>query len=146
VPVDNNLHLCVLQFYHNLVLSKISGQNKILELIQYSYVWLNIHTNVQQFCKSYVTCMQSKSQCYKPYRLLKQFSISECLWNLISINFIEKLSFSSGFNTISVIVDQLSKQAIFISTYDTIILAELACLFVIHVFLKYGVSSHVILD
>jgi len=62
------------------------------------------------------------------------------------MNFIEKLSFSSGFNTISVIVDQLSKQAIFISTYDTIILAELACLFVIHVFLKYGVSSHVILD
>jgi len=62
------------------------------------------------------------------------------------MNFIEKLSFSSGFNTISVIVDQLSKQAIFISTYDTIILAELACLFVIHVFLKYGVPSHVILD
>jgi len=62
------------------------------------------------------------------------------------MNFIEKLSFSSSFNTISVIVDQLSKQAIFISTYDTIILAELACLFVIHVFLKYGVPSHVILD
>ena len=36
------------------------------------------------------------------------------------------------------------KQAIFIPTHDTITSAELACLFVIHVFSKHGVLSHVI--
>jgi len=59
------------------------------------------------------------------------------------MDFIEKLPFSSGFDTILVIVDCLSKQAIFISTHDTITSAELARLFVIYVFSKYGVLSHI---
>jgi len=59
------------------------------------------------------------------------------------MDFIEKLPSFSGFDTILVIVDCLSKQAIFIPTHNTITSAELACLFVIHVFSKYGVPSHV---
>jgi len=59
------------------------------------------------------------------------------------MDFIEKLPFSSSFDTILVIVDQLSKQAIFISTHDTITSVELACLFVTHVFLKHRVPSYV---
>jgi len=55
-------------------------------------------------------------------------------------------TFSSGFNTILVIVDCLLKQAIFIPTYDTITSAELAYLFVIHVFSKHRVLSHVTSD
>jgi len=62
------------------------------------------------------------------------------------MDFIEKLPSSSGFNTILVIVDHLLKQAIFIPTHDTITSVELACLFVIHVFSKHGVLSHVMSD
>ena len=59
------------------------------------------------------------------------------------MDFIEKLLFSSGFDTILVIVDCLSKQAIFIPTHDIITLVELACLFVIYVFSKHRVLSHI---
>jgi len=59
------------------------------------------------------------------------------------MDFIKKLPFSFSFDTILVIVDRLSKQAIFIPTHDTITSAELACLFVIHVFSKHGVLSYV---
>jgi len=62
------------------------------------------------------------------------------------MDFIEKLPSSSGFDTILIIVDCLSKQAIFIPTHDTITSAELACLFVIYVFSKHGVPSHVTSD
>jgi len=62
------------------------------------------------------------------------------------MDFIEKLLFSSGFDTILVIVDQLLKQAIFIPTHDTITSAELARLFVTHVFSKHRVPSHVMSD
>jgi len=62
------------------------------------------------------------------------------------MDFIEKLPSSSSFDTILVIVDCLSKQAIFIPTHDTITSAELARLFVIHVFSKHGVPSHVMSD
>ena len=62
------------------------------------------------------------------------------------MDFIEKLLSSSEFDTILVIVDQLTKQAIFIPAYDTITSADLACLFVLHVFSKHGIPSHVISD
>jgi len=62
------------------------------------------------------------------------------------MDFIEKLPSSSGFDTILVIVDWLTKQAIFITAHDTIMSADLACLFVLYVFSKHGVSSHVISD
>jgi len=62
------------------------------------------------------------------------------------MDFIEKLPSSSSFDTILVIVDRLSKQAIFIPTHDTITLAELACLFVIHIFSKHRVLFHVTSD
>jgi len=90
--------------------------------------------------------MRSKPQCYRPYRSLQQLPILECLWNSISMDFIEKLPSSSSFNTILVIVDCLSKQAIFIPTYNTITSVELVCLFVIYVFSKHRVPSHVTSD
>jgi len=90
--------------------------------------------------------MQSKPQRHRPYGSLQQLPIPEHPWNSISMDFIEKLLFSSGFDTILVIVDQLLKQAIFIPTHDTITSAELACLFITHVFSKHGVPSHVTSD
>jgi len=87
--------------------------------------------------------MQSKPQRHKPYRSLKQLPIPEQLWNSISMDYIEKLPLSSGFDTILVIVDWLTKQTIFIPTHDTIISVDLVCLFVLYVFSKHDIPSHV---
>jgi protoheme ferro-lyase len=59
------------------------------------------------------------------------------------MNFIEQLPDSKGFTTILVVVDGFTKQALFIPTYDTITSAQLAKIFIIHVFSKHGVPSHV---
>ena len=62
------------------------------------------------------------------------------------MDFIEKLPSSSGFDTILVIVDRLTKQAIFIPAHDIITSADLARLFVLHVFSKHGIPSYVTSD
>ena len=62
------------------------------------------------------------------------------------MDFIEQLPSSSGFTAILVIVDQLSKQVIFIPTHDTITSPELAQLFLFHVFAKHGIPAHVTSD
>ena len=64
----------------------------------------------------------------------------------MSMDFIEQLPASTGFTAILVIVDRLSKQAIFIPTHDTITSPELARLFLLHVFSKHGVPAHVTSD
>ena len=62
------------------------------------------------------------------------------------MDFIEQLPSSSGFTAILVVVDRLSKQAIFVPTYDTITSPQLAQLFLLHIFLKHGVPFHVTSD
>ena len=86
--------------------------------------------------------MRSKPQRHKPYGSLKQLPIPEWPWNSISMDFIKKLPSSSRFDTILIIVDQLTKQAIFIPAHDTITSTDLARLFVLHVFSKHGSPSH----
>ena len=90
--------------------------------------------------------MHSKSQRHHPYGLLKQLPIPERPWNSISMDFIEKLPMSNSSNTILVIINCLTKQSIFIPTIDTITSPMLAKLFVLHVFSKHGVPSHVTSD
>ena len=67
-------------------------------------------------------------------------------WDSISMDFIQELLNSSGYNFILVIVDCASKQSIFLPTHTMITSEQLAKLFVIHVFSKHGVPSHVTSD
>src|SRR6266540_169671 len=62
------------------------------------------------------------------------------------MDLIEQLPTSAGFTAILVVVDRLSKQGIFILTHDTLTTVQLACLFVLHVFLKHRVPGHVTSD
>src|SRR5258708_3564562 len=62
------------------------------------------------------------------------------------MDFIEQLPASEGFSTILVVVDQLTKQAIFIPSHDTVNAPQVAWLFLTHIFSKHGVLAHVTLD
>ena len=62
------------------------------------------------------------------------------------MDFIEQLPLSSGFTSILVVIDRLSKQCILIPTHDTITSPELAKLFLLHVFSKHRVPSHITSD
>ena len=59
------------------------------------------------------------------------------------MDFIKKLPMSDSSDTILVIVDHLTKQLIFILTIDTIMSPMLAKLFILHVFSKHGIPSHI---
>jgi IS30 family transposase len=62
------------------------------------------------------------------------------------MDFIEQLPDSEGFTAILVVVDRFTKQALFIPTHDTITSTQFAELFIIHVFSKHRVLSHVTSD
>ena len=62
------------------------------------------------------------------------------------MDFIEKLLLFSRFNIILVIVNWLTKQAIFISVHNTITSVNLVYLFILYMFSKHSVSSHITSD
>jgi len=146
VPNSGNLRLCVLQYSHDHPLAGHFSQTKTLHQVRMQYYWSGLPVYVKDYCKSCTTCSRAKPVRHKSYGLLKQLLIPEKPWNSISMDFIEKLPPSSGYTSILVTVDRLSKQSLFILTHDTITSPQLAQLFVLHVFSKHGVPSHVTSD
>jgi hypothetical protein len=146
VPDSDDLRLRILLNSHDHPISGHYGQNKTLVLVRRNYTWPGVRTFIKDYCKSCTTCARSKAPRHRPYGNLRQLPIPEKPWNSISMDFIEQLPPSLGFTAILVVVDRLSKQAIFIPTHDTITSMQLAQLFVLHVFSKHGVPSHVTSD
>ncbi|KAL7281604.1 hypothetical protein ACG7TL_004921 [Trametes sanguinea] len=62
------------------------------------------------------------------------------------MDLIEQLPNSRDYSAILVVVDRLTKQGIFIPTHDTLTASELADLFIMHLFSKHRVPSHVTSD
>lgn len=139
----SDLRLCILRYKHDHPLAGHYSFNKTLKLVRREYTWPSIREFIKDYCKSCTTCRRSKTPRHKPYGTLQQLPIPEKPWNSISMDFIEHLPVSSGYSAILVIIDRLTKQGIFIPTHDTIDAPGLAKLFILHVFSKYGVLSHI---
>lgn len=146
VPDVSDLCLRILQDKHDHPISGHFGQTKTIELVRREYTWPNLRRMSRDYIKSCTICSRAKVPRHRPYGTLKQLPIPEKPWNSISMDFIEQLPASSGFTAILVIVDRFSKQGIFIPTYNTITSPQLTELFVLHVFSKHGIPSHVTSD
>src|SRR5258708_2697992 len=101
---------------------------------------------VKDYVASCATCARTKSVRHKPYGKLKQLPIPSRPWSSISMDFIEQLPASEGFSTILVVVNRITKQAIFIPSHDTVNAPQVAWLFLTHVFSKHGVPAHITSD
>src|SRR5258708_5359114 len=101
---------------------------------------------VKDYVASCATCAHAKSPRHKPYGKLKQLPIPSQPWSSISMDFIEQLPASEGFSTILVVIDRLTKQAIFIPSHDKVNALQVARLFLTHIFSKHGVLAHVTSD
>src|SRR4029077_11889386 len=110
VPDANDLRLRILRYKHDHPLSGHFGRNCTLELISREYTWPCIRTFIKDYVSSCTTCARAKVPRHKPFGLLKQLPVPERPWNSISMDFIEQLPASSGFTSILVIMDHLSKQ------------------------------------
>src|SRR5258705_10392914 len=101
---------------------------------------------VKDYVASCATCACAKSPRHKPYGKLKQLPIPSQPWSSILMDFIEQLPASEGFSAILVVINRLTKQAIFIPSHNTVNAPQVAQLFLTHVFSKHGVPAHVTSD
>src|SRR5260370_12767521 len=101
---------------------------------------------VKSYVNSCTNCACNKAPHHNPYGKLKQLPIPDKPWYSISMDFIEHLPAANGFTTILVIVNHLTKQSLFIPTYNTINSPQLTQLFLTHIFSKHGVPLHITSD
>ncbi|GJS84471.1 putative reverse transcriptase domain-containing protein [Tanacetum coccineum] len=91
------------------------GSDKMYHDLRKLYWWPNIKADIATYVSKCLTCVKVKAEHQKPSGLLQQPKIHVWKWERISMDFITKLPRTpSGYDSIWVIVDRLTKSAYFI--------------------------------
>ncbi|MBW0540873.1 hypothetical protein O181_080588 [Austropuccinia psidii MF-1] len=146
VQNDPTIQLNILQKGHDFPLAEHPGQEKTLKLVKRDFHW----SGMTQFIKDYVSscqqCSRNKNIHLKKFGILKPLPIPNGLWICLSMDFITQLLLSNSFESILVIVDRLSKMAVFIPTMSSITSLDLAHLFIKNSFSKHVLPSSIVSD
>jgi hypothetical protein len=76
---------------------------------------------VTTYVQSCQICQQAKTEHVKLPGLLQPLSIPTCVWDMISLDFIEGLPWSQNHNAILVVIDKFSKYAHFLPMTHTLL-------------------------
>ncbi|EAL17174.1 hypothetical protein CNBN1990 [Cryptococcus deneoformans B-3501A] len=128
---------------HDALTSGHPGRRKTIQLIRRHYWWPGLKGFVNHYIDSCDLCCRTKTRRHQPYGELKSLPIPPYPWSSVSMDLIEQLPPSHGYNTILVIVDRLTKMALFIPTTTSLNTEELAQLYVTHVFSKHGIPTSI---
>jgi len=101
---------------------------------------------VKQYVEEYDSCQRNKNCTEQLVSKLMPNLIPERPWMHILVDFITKLPLAQGYNSILVVVDQLTKIVYFIPTMEKTLAEGLARLFRDNVWKLHGLSKSIILD
>ncbi|GKG03182.1 putative reverse transcriptase domain-containing protein [Tanacetum coccineum] len=111
------------------------------------YWWPNMKANIATYVSKCLTCAKVKAEHQRPLGLLVQPEIPQWKWDNITMDFVMKLPKSSqGYDTIWVIVDRLTKSAIFMPMRETDPMDKLARMYLKEVVTKHGIPVSIICD
>ncbi|GKB89970.1 putative reverse transcriptase domain-containing protein [Tanacetum coccineum] len=111
------------------------------------YWWPNMKADIATYVSKCLTCAKVKAEHQNPSALLVQPEIPQWKWDNITMNFITKLPKSSqGYDTIWVIIDRLTKSAIFVSMRETDPMERLARMYLKEVVTRHGILVSIICD
>ncbi|GKA20731.1 reverse transcriptase domain-containing protein [Tanacetum coccineum] len=104
-------------------------------------------STIATYVSKCLTCAKVKAEHQRPSGLLVQLEIPQWKWDNITMDFVMKLPKSSqGYETIWVIVDRLTKSAIFVPVMETDIMERLARMHLKEVVTRHEIPVLIICD
>ncbi|GJT40055.1 putative reverse transcriptase domain-containing protein [Tanacetum coccineum] len=147
LPCYGDLRTVIMHESHKSKYSIHPGSDKMYQDIKKLYWWPNMKANIATYVSKCLTCAKVKAEHQRPSGLLVQPKIPEWKWDNITMDFVTKLPKSSqGYDTIWVIVDRLTKSAIFVPMRETDPLDKLARMYLKEVVTRHGIPVSIICD
>ena len=98
------------------------------------------------FVPSCPTCQQAKPERVKYPGLLQPLATPSAAWQVISLDFVEGLPISHGFNCILVVVDLFSKYSHFVALKHPFSALSVAKIFMQHIYRLHGLPTALVSD
>nr|GEU93924.1 putative reverse transcriptase domain-containing protein [Tanacetum cinerariifolium] len=123
------------------------GSDKMYHDLKKLYWWPNMKADIATYVSKCLTCAKVKAEHQKPSGLLQQLEIPVWKWERITMDFITRLPrTSSGYDSIWVIVDRLTKFAHFIPVNENFKMERLTRLYLKKIVCRHGVPVSIISD
>ncbi|GJQ91438.1 reverse transcriptase domain-containing protein [Tanacetum coccineum] len=146
LPCYGDLRTVIMHESHKSKYSIHPGSDKMYQDMKKLYWWPNMKADIATYVNKCLTCAKVKAEHQRPSGLLVQ-PRPEWKWDNITMDFVTKLpKTSQGYDTIWVIVDRLTKSAIFTPMRETDPLDKLARLYLKEVVTRHGIPVSIICD
>ncbi|GJU53721.1 reverse transcriptase domain-containing protein [Tanacetum coccineum] len=146
-PYFGKLRNLVMHDSHKSKYSIHPGSNKMYHDMKQLYWWLNMKAEIATYVSKCLTCSKVKAECQKSSGMLQQPEIPIWKWEQITMDSITKLPKTlSGYDTIWVIVDRLTKSAHFLQIKETDSMERLTQLYLKKIVARHRVPVSIILD
>ncbi|CAA0831250.1 Uncharacterized mitochondrial protein AtMg00860, partial [Striga hermonthica] len=123
------------------------GSTKMYQDLRKSFWWRGMKRQVAKFVDGCLVCQQVKAERQKPRGLLQPLEVPMWKWECITMDFLVELPRSrSGYDSIWVIVDRLTKSAHFLPVRTTMKASDYAELFVKDIVKLHGVPVEIVSD
>jgi hypothetical protein len=147
VPNVKELKDKILREAHEFAYSIHPRGNKMYHDLKATYWWYGMKRDIAKYVALCDTCQQVKAEHQRPTGLLQPLQVSEWKWEDIAMGFIVGLPRTqSGYNSIWVIMDQLTKVAHFIPVKTTYSGLQLAELYMSRIVYSHGVPKKIVYD
>lgn len=146
IPNTSILVQSLLHEYHDTPMGGHSRDLKTYQRLASEWYWLGMRKAVTKYVQSCLVCQQQKSSALSPAGLLQPLPIPAQIWEDIAMDFIEGLPKSSGWDTVLVVVDRLSKYGHFVGLKHPFSAQTIANTFMREIVKLHGFPATIVSD
>ncbi|KAJ9540003.1 hypothetical protein OSB04_026509 [Centaurea solstitialis] len=132
--------------FHATPVGGHTGEGRTYQRMATELFWVGMRKDISNMVRECEICQRNKVMSGSPAGLLQPLSLPNTVWSDITMDFIEGLPKSSGWNSILVVVDRLSKFAHFIPLKHPFTAQTVAEVFVKEIVRLHGIPESIITD
>lgn len=132
--------------FHSSAIGGHSGAKVTYQRLANHFAWKGMKNDVAEFIRQCQVCQQAKHTNSLPAGLLQPLPVPEGVWRDLSMDFVEGLPKSQGYNVIMVVMDRFTKFPHFIAVKHPYTAPTIAQLFMDNIVKLHGLPQSIITD
>lgn len=146
-PTRGDLKHRLMEEAHSSPYSIHPGGDKLYKDLKKTFWWPNMKREIAEFVAKCLTCQKVKTEHKRPQGKVQPLEVPSWKWDSIAMDFVGALPRTKkGNDTIWVVVDRLTKSAVFIPMKNTWSMDQLARAYVKYVVKYHGVPKDIVSD